>query len=1228
MFTKITKPSQLSAADRKRLAEIRKNQADPAKSLNETLGLTYSNSDDDVFGFTSSRELDIDFSKFENHTFFSSAESNSKVAFSKILTGDENAYPYYGSDSDYENWLNSLTGYENYIFNSWPKNTGFLYLSGSEYVVAKDNSNVLLAAERIMSGSETINPMTSSMTVEFHLNPLATGTTSGTLFDYTNFSATQGYQIHVNTYGSTHAMTASMVSGSRTEQASFIIPNGFNHYACIFDRSRELDKVKIYGNFVLSASSDRLNEIKSIDVTNSNIYLGVNSVAGNTPGSNLLSASIDEFRVWSTARTPEELKVNAKRTVRAQDGLRLLWTLNNPAYLVDGAVTRSRYVTDFSGLEIHGQIINYQSGTRQTTGSSEIGLNPMIYETKAPILMSDHPRVDDLYQFVINNAVQYDIANPNLITKLVPNEILKMSRTGLDPTEELASRIDYLSQYSDYIQGISEKKTSESQGVLEAFLFVVAKMFDEIKIFIDQFGYLNSDSYRGKRFPDKLLNLLLNQYGIDLSGLFNSSSLDKFLRGENVQVDGDLVTDSLEQIRGIIWRRVLNNTIHILKQKGTRESLENMFRAIGIDPDSNFKIREYGGFNQATIENRWVRSSKPTPFIDLSSGTNGLQVPAMRLYASGSNISDGFHIEQLIKLPNDQGRGLDMSAGRLMLPNAFSGTWDVYSNVRTFSSFQGSPGVEWVYQPVSSSLPPVILSLTGTFYDGKIYRLAYGRKMRTSGTFGTHVADYYLSMKAIEYDNIQGAYRTDQTGSTDNDFISSGMPAPFVANNVNLHYGVNWTTGSITEVAHPQMPLTARSDFEIAEIHTYRTHLKDLEVSEVHDLNPFSISIDPFAKKLFKATDPISTFSDIYPHGQLVNVVQFDQSSGSINNGTTLPIASSTLAAQNGIELVNFAQTYTLGTGSSPIRSPWQSFLSSSLPVGVDPRKYDILQYQQLTPDWDRAGADSLNRIIVREGDDAIYPNPELLPEYDPRVAIDFSVSDILNQDIILILSSLQKLGNAISTYRNRFTYDFVELQHLRKVYFKRLEQRIQMQEFFKFFRYFDDNLIDFILPLIPAKVEFLGGRFIIEPHALERGKYVYQDYNGLFTSGRSPREIREAAQVPVLEGSMLPVGSEAGGRTMDVYHKGGAGVFGSQNTIYTPQGNTRIINSVIRTPGETIEFDIISAISGTQQRPVDYDEIMPFSWRYKLFTGGNSDFIRDLFDQDPKTIDFSEFSC
>lgn len=1231
--TRITKPSELKNSDKERLSQIRSANNTPAKNLEETVGKTYIFSPEDRVGFSSSKELDVDFSDFSNHTFFNSAEANVSVAFSKILSSGENSYPYYGSDSDFENWLESLTGFENYVFETYPRNKGFVYFDEVSYIISKDVSNSLLATERILDGQGTVNPKTGSMTVEFHLNPLKGPTltaSTGTIFDFTNSAATEGYQINLITTGSQNYLQALMVSGSRVEDTRIEVPSGsFNHYACVFDRRRELDRIQIYANSNLSGSSNRKNEIRSIDVTGGVFYIGNNSVLNNLPGTQFLSASLDEFRVWSTVRTPEQLSIFSKRSIRAQSNLELLYTFNNPGYLnSSGNVSRSIYVTDFSGNEIHGQIISYdQNSTRQTTGSLSFGLNPMIYEVRSPILQADHPNVEQAYKILANRAIQYDEGNPNLITKLIPPKILEMSKTGIDPQTELEARLNKLSQFDSYIQGIQDTKTSDIQGVLQAFLFVVGKFFDELKIFIDQFSYLSSESYLGKRFPDRLLDILLKQYGLDFTGIFDSTDLDKFLRGENVLIDGDIISETLQQIRGQIWRRIFNATVGILKQKGTRDSLEGMFRLLGIDPSTNFKIKEYGGFNQKTIENRFIRSAKPTPFFDFNSGSNGLQIPAFRLYnQTYAPPSDGFHIEYLISLPNDQDLGLDQSLGRLMIANPFSGTWDVYSNVTSHSSRQGNPRIEWNYQPISSTLNPVTLSLEGTFYDGRVYRFAYGRKMRTSGTLGNHNADYYISMTPVEYDDIEGTSFITVAGTTNNDFFSSGLPNPSVSTNVVNIIGENWTTGSIPEAYYTGsfFPQTKRAQFKFAEYHSYYTSLNSGQAKDVHEKNPFSISLDAFAENLDerKINFPLGplSFADVLPHGKLFNFIQLDQASGSI--GETLPIISSSFGAVNGIELTNFAQSYVLDPASGTI-DYYQSLLSSSLPLGTDPRVYEVIQYKQLTSDWDRSGADSLNRIVVREGSDAINPNPELLPEYDPRVAIDFSVSDILNEDIMLIISSIDRLGNSIASYRNRFDYDFQELEYLRKVYFKRLEDRIQLQEFFKFFKYFDDNIIDFVRPLIPAKVEFLGGRFIIEPHALERGKYVYQDYNGLFSPGKSPREIRAGVNVPVLEGSFMPVGSEVGGLTMGRYHIGGSVVQGPQNTIL---GGSQV-NSVIRIPWVRAYADAITQ-SGVLQRPIDYDEIMPFSFKRRLFKKGNSEFIRDLFDDDPSTIDIFDFNC
>lgn len=1228
------RPTKLTRLDADKISKIKRERFSPAQALEDIVRGTESLNSSENTGFTSTKQLNVDFSRFENHTFFSSAEQNTNVAFSKMLSTDEIGYPYYGTYEKYQEWYDGLTGFENFIFKLWPKVKGFLYLDGTSYLNVTDTPNALLAAERIMSGQGTVNPKTGSMTVEFHLNPLQSAPASvvtGTILNFMDSDAINGYQINLITSASNHFIEAKMLSGSREESVSFSIPSSFQHYACIFNRERELDQIKIYANGLLSGSSNRYNEIGSIPITNGKIYIGTNSTTGGLPSTQYLSASIDEMRIWSKVRTPEELAINSIKTIRAQDNLELYYTFNIPNYLSTetDAVSRSIYEIDLSGNEIHGQIVNYITNNRQTSGSAEFGNNPMIYETPLPVLMSDHPSVEDLYQYYMNEAIQYDLSNPSLITKLIPPAILEMSKTGVDRSEELAARVNKLSQYDTFILGITDDKSSDVKGILEAFLYVLAKFFDELKIFIDQYKNFNSNSYIGARFPDKMLDRLLRQYGIDLTGIFNETSLDKFLRGENIEIQGDVITDTLQDIRSQIWRRIMNNVVGLMKGKGTREAIEGMFRLIGIDPDTNFKIKEFGGFNQTQIQNRFVNSAKVTPFIDLSSGSNGFVVPVFNVYnTSIKSPSDGFHFEYLIKTKNNQGEGDDTSLGRLFFRNPASGTFDVFSNVVLYSSFDGDPRIEWEYMPTSSSLGPVRVSLTGTFYDGNIYRLAYGRKNLTSGTFSSHSSSYYMSLTPVEFDNISGSYYSETSAAVNQDYLYSGYSGVTSSITHYLCFGENplETLLSTPEVYNTELYYNKNLNYSIAEIHSYETHFYDIPSEEIHRKNPFSIAMDDSALDLAAKTYRISSnVSYNQPHGKLYSIFQFDQASGSVSGSTMLPISENIYSGINGISFTNFAQTNYYNS-STNVTTYENGFISSSIPVGTDPRFFETIYYKQLTTDWDRFGSNSADRIRIYTGEDAINPSPELYPTYDPRLSLDFSIADTLNQDIILIISSLDKLGNAISTYKNRFSYDFKELENLRKIYFKRIEDKVNFKEFFKFFRYFDENLVDFILPIIPARIEFLGGRFVVENHMLERSKFVYKDYNGLFSSGKSPREIRAGAGVPVLEGSISPVASEPGGVTMGYYHCGGAKIQGLQRTARSlSSGQNIYVNSVRKLAGDTTFYTEITGSDGiVYNKSIDYDEAMPFSWNYRIFEPGNSEFIRILFDeQDLEEINF-----
>ena len=81
----------------------------------------------DLVGLASTQQLMVDWSKFENHTFYSSAEVNVNVAIDKVL----NEYPFYGTQQQIEAYQDGLSGFEKWVFDNFPQYEGYLYCSGA-----------------------------------------------------------------------------------------------------------------------------------------------------------------------------------------------------------------------------------------------------------------------------------------------------------------------------------------------------------------------------------------------------------------------------------------------------------------------------------------------------------------------------------------------------------------------------------------------------------------------------------------------------------------------------------------------------------------------------------------------------------------------------------------------------------------------------------------------------------------------------------------------------------------------------------------------------------------------------------------------------------------------------------------------------------------------------------------------------------------------------------------
>ena len=66
----------------------------------------------------STQQIPIDWSKFENHTFFNSAAAKTQISFEKVI----NQFPFDGSKKDLIVYRDRINGYDSYVLSQFPKN--------------------------------------------------------------------------------------------------------------------------------------------------------------------------------------------------------------------------------------------------------------------------------------------------------------------------------------------------------------------------------------------------------------------------------------------------------------------------------------------------------------------------------------------------------------------------------------------------------------------------------------------------------------------------------------------------------------------------------------------------------------------------------------------------------------------------------------------------------------------------------------------------------------------------------------------------------------------------------------------------------------------------------------------------------------------------------------------------------------------------------------------------
>ena len=1080
-------------------------------------------------GIKSSQQLNIDWSKFENHVFFNSAQVKVNAAYNKIF----DTYPFDGTRKVVENFYDGMTGFENYVFEQLPKNKGYLYFSGSNvgdlptkgtWVTVKDIAgSVYPLLTNNPDGASRLDPLTSSVSFQFQIYAPSIANKNQFVFQKYNDGLNHGFGCFLSESLSTSTAKLKffVASGSTAVMTASIdlVKNQWNPITFTWNRTSGINQILGYNSGSLVATSSQVT-IGNLNFATASFLIGTGSamISPSFVPSTTFSGALDDLRYYKRTLTQDEIN-NYQNVVYSEPLLALYFKFNEPSG------SNSQLVIDSSGQGMHGQMNTYALNTikvRNIATGSLFGESPMINEDirMCPILFPDHPDVVTTRNYLLTDAVSYDNENPNVITKLVPKQYFfyGQQQNAFETEEGQLNELQYGSEPNTVALG-------STQTIL-SLLYMWASHFDEMKLFLDAFSTLRHVDYdQTDTVPDAFLQNLADFYGLDLPPIFIGSTIDQFINGTNVTPDIVNSEYTLQYLQNQIWRRILINANDILKSKGTIHSIKALLRAVGIEGDNIFRFKEYGGPTQRTLNS--LRESRNEIGAALSFKNNGyVQTP----YLSGSRVEPGYPTpagtfivnpvtghntdttnpndglftsgswtyEGIYSYPGFATTSLSESLVRFMTSGS-GNTQNVLANLYMVS---GSGVTLYVRPNTSPSISALTMSLTQpNILDGQAWNISFGR---TRGdAIGQVSSSYFLRVARNNLGSIVEEYTTsslynDNGGSSDiwqalnatynvsGSFIVIGSGSNLVPNNdtfVNKH-ALQTFKGRVSQIRFWSKDLT---------LNEWREHVRDY--------------------KSLGVQDPRVNFNFENLRSGSFQKLRGDWSTDQPNMATNI---------SGEIQLFDFSQhnlhaSGTLFAATSSVIVPqrfYYSFISPNFDEAVTNEKVRVRSYQNFE--------NVLNDEAQYSQLAPVYEmTQEQIPEDNGKFSIDFSIVDSLNQDMITMFSSLDIFNTILGSPDMMFSPDYPDLETLRNIYFNRLTTKLNIRTFFDFYKWFNTNIGKFIEQLIPRKTRYNGINYVIESHMLERAKVEYHFENTYIQEAERGRQT-EVVNLSTFE-SLLP---------------------------------------------------------------------------------------------------------
>lgn len=551
----------------------------------------------------------VDYNEYSNYVFFNSALDYFNISGEKII----NEYPRRGSYTDVLNFVSGCDDYQRWLLrNSWVScvgesdgSKGTVYDSTNKFAPSTGSFTLELDFWRGTSGTPFVEVASKSGSWSVYLS------SSG--------AAPSSSSINFRISGTSGSVTLSYGMNSVEQYSGAPV-----HMAFVYDSgTHEIKMIHAPNKYMLDIGVNYSGAFdtypRDVRVLTSTSVSSIGDLSGSGTPFVICSSSgpsISNLSFWSKVRSVDEVRSSYAGDIYKQDNLTALYKFDqlSPSgsnWVIDNAANE--------GLEL---LLTSQPSLTFFSGTADSSINYSL-----PLKMSRSPRpvtwfdsTEVLLDYVKSNqtpAAAYDKQNSNIITNMVPEAYMQLEQEiGTD--------------------------------VLQNFLYIIGRHFDQIKVAIDQFVYWNKFNYSGfNDAPDALLKDAANFYGWDFVGNFLNHDAIKYFFGKGV-IDGSDLDKKLYEIKNEFWRRTLNELSHIYKTKGTRESVEALIRVYGMD-NKLVKLKEYGVQPNAKITTTRINSHRSLPAYRIRadqndtitslpmSGFNGWEVSLHAMFSPWSN---------------------------------------------------------------------------------------------------------------------------------------------------------------------------------------------------------------------------------------------------------------------------------------------------------------------------------------------------------------------------------------------------------------------------------------------------------------------------------------------------------------------------------------------------------------------------------------------------------------